>query len=456
MNQQPNILFVKFQVGAIHELPLLEAMQANILQSSEDEVLSHIAQNIGDLLLISIDNISDPLFCFIEEVKEQNQQLPIILFINKVTIAESVKLIKAGVSDILLAQLDLKELAPKLQNYLNEYQLKKKYFNKAAKTLLHDCYGMVGTSKVMRQLFQMLEQIAKSKATVLILGESGVGKELVAHAIHQSALAQGKFVDLNCGAIPNELLENELFGHERGAYTGAERRYIGSFERAKGGTLFLDEICEMNISLQVKMLRVLQEKHFYRVGGNEKIAVDVRILAATNRDIEKEVREGRFREDLYYRLNVIPIQVPALRERKEDIPMLVDYFMRHYASKNEKGMLEVHPEAMYALQHYAWPGNVRELENTIQRLVTLVQDQQLKPKHLPDYMLQQTHLQPQLDQLFANRSQDLQLGSLEDLEKQAIATTLQQLSGNLALAAKCLKIGQATLYRKIKKYGLSR
>ena len=317
--------------------------------------------------------------------------------------------------------------------------------------------GMVGQSPSMQEIFNMVRMVAKSNATVLITGDSGTGKELVAKAIHDlSPRNKKKLLDINCGAIPRELLENELFGHERGAYTGADKRYLGSCERADGGTLFLDEISEMDPLLQVKLLRFLQERSFVRIGGNESISVNVRIIAATNRDIVKDVKDGNFREDLYYRLNVVPIHIPPLRQRRDDVALLAKHFLDKYSSKNDKIFLDFSPQAIEALVNYDWPGNVRELENIIERAVVLHNDSRVKVSHLPPQLVKDREhasvshaTEPSMAPLDGQRVVPLEL-----VEKYAIETALKRCYGNVSEAARKLKIGQATLYRKIKLYGL--
>ena len=307
----------------------------------------------------------------------------------------------------------------------------------------------------MQEIFQTIQLVAKTGATVLILGESGTGKELVARAVHYHSTRVGrKFIDINCGAIPRELLENELFGHERGAFTGAERRYLGCCERADGGTLFLDEISEMDPVLQVKLLRFLQERSFMRIGGNESIKVDVRIIAATNKNLEKLVQEGKFREDLFYRLNVVPILMPPLRDRSEDIPLLAKHFLENFSHKNEKIFIDFSAEALQALMAYEWPGNVRELENAIERVVVLNNDTKVKLPHLPDFMqtVDQSAKRPAVPAVLKKEGGGVV--PLEVMERYLIEEALRQCTGNVAEAARKLQIGQATMYRKIKQYGL--
>jgi len=359
------------------------------------------------------------------------------------------------VNDFFVRPLNKEKLLNKIGRELHLYQLTKKVFMSTSSSLDDSHFeNMIGCSKQMQDNFQMISVVAKSNATVLITGESGVGKELVAKAVHRcSERAGSRFVDLNCGAIPKELLENELFGHEKGAFTGAHRRYQGSFETAHQGTLFLDEISEMDVMLQVKLLRVLQERTITRIGSNENIKVDARIIAATNRKIHKLIEDGLFREDLYYRLNVVNIDIPPLKERRDDVPLLAMHFLEYYSAKNNRIFLDFSNDAMEALINYDWPGNVRELENTIERLVVLHDSSQVKASHLPP------HIQNVDCAIgYSDEAQSLQgdgkIIPLEDLERQAIEAALMKFQGNITIAAKKLKIGQATLYRKVKKFGL--
>lgn len=410
------------------------------------------------VLVLSGEDVSG-LSQLIERMRNFDDNLPIIVVARSKSLEYAVGAMKAGAYDYLPMPVDGEKLRHTLRNAINLYDLTKRVF------LLESQMGwrggmddMIGHSQVMQEIFSMITMVAKSNATVLITGESGTGKELVARAIHNhSGRSRKTFLDINCGAIPRELLENELFGHERGAYTGADRRYIGSCERADGGTLFLDEISEMDPLLQVKLLRFLQERSFMRIGGNESIKVNVRIIAATNRDIQKEADEGRFREDLLYRLNVVPIHIPPLRERREDIPLLAKHFLDKYSAKNEKIFLDFAPQALDSLIAYEWPGNVRELENTIERVVVLNNDSRVKNAHLPNNIQEQSNLRKQAAVPMEPSMAPLDGGRiipLELVEKYAIESALRRCLGNVGEAARKLKIGQATLYRKIKHYGL--
>ncbi|WP_338035461.1 sigma-54 interaction domain-containing protein [Halalkalibacter alkaliphilus] len=307
-----------------------------------------------------------------------------------------------------------------------------------------------GRSPVLKEAINLSNKVAKTDAAVLITGESGVGKELFAEGIHKAGNRSNKpFVAINCGAIPNALFESELFGYEQGAFTGAIKGgKKGKFDAAKGGTIFLDEVGEMPLELQVKLLRVLQEKHYYRVSGNEAIPTDVRIIAATNRDLEKMIDEGSFREDLYYRLNVISISIPPLRERIEDVPELIQLFLTEFSLKYAMPIPEVSPEVMYSFIQHPWQGNIRQLRNIIERVIILANDNEvIKPHHLPKNFMKE-HKPPALQRQFEN------IEKINGQGEEEIQYALQKTYGNKAAAAKLLGISRATLYNKLKKYEL--
>jgi DNA-binding NtrC family response regulator len=425
-----------------------------------DELLSEISKEPPDAVVFNLKS-SPGMDCLgvLQEIRTLEEHLPLFILAPNSDVATAVGFMKAGATNFLLLPASMQGFHEEIRKASQMYRLAGRvYQEERVQPAKGDFFGMVGQSSKMQENFKMMAKVAKTNATVLIQGESGTGKELVAKAIHVlSGRSKNKFIDLNCGAIPHELLENELFGHERGAYTGAERRYLGSFERANKGTVFLDEIGEMHPSLQVKILRVLQEKSFQRVGGSEKVSVDVRVVTATNRDLQKEVNQGRFREDLYYRLNVVPITLPPLRERTEDIPWLARHFLNIYSLKNDKIFLDFHPEAMEAFINYPWPGNVRELENTIERVVVLSNDSQVKLKHLPDYLQKIERTVRWVHEAVPKPGDDgKDVMSLEQVEKSAIASALRKCDGNVLEAARRLKVGQATLYRKIRKFGISK
>lgn len=451
------LLIVADQPPSARLVEYLRKLGWTVKQAKPTEFATVMSLEAPDAILLQATNNVTLLRQHVDVVSGFDDNLPVLVLSDKSDVALAVELVRQGAYDYFTEPLDLERLQMSLAHAVRLYHLTKKVF------LLENQMGwrgqfdsIIGHSAKMQEIFQLVSSVAKSNATVLITGDSGTGKELVARALHRhSPRNQKRFIDLNCGAIPRELLENELFGHERGAYTGADRLYIGCCERANGGTLFLDEICEMDPSLQVKILRLLQERSFMRVGGNDKIEVDVRFIAATNRDVVEEVKSGRFREDLYYRLNVVTIHVPPLRERSEDIPLLAKHFLEKITRKNEKIFVDFHPDALMCLMNYDWPGNVRELENAIERVVVLHNDTQVKVKHLP------LHIQTikrransgagdATGLIGANQS----IVPLDLIEKYAIEAALQKCVGNVGEAAKKLKIGQATLYRKIRQYGL--
>ena len=314
--------------------------------------------------------------------------------------------------------------------------------------------NIIGESKRMIDVFSSIDLVSQTKATVLLRGESGTGKELVAHAIHyQSERANNSFVKVSCASLPETLLESELFGHEKGAFTGAYATKLGRFELANGGTIFLDEIGEISKTMQVKLLRVLQEKEFERVGGTETIRIDIRLISATNKDLEKEVREGRFREDLYYRLNVISVFLPALRERKEDLPLLVKFFLEKSNAENRKGIKHLSSDAWDHVMSYSWPGNVRELENAIERAVIICQRDTIQREHFPIDL--QAKIAPlSSDEAEIEKSGNL-LAAVESLERKMILQALQKTAGNKRKASKILGITERILGYKINKYGVS-
>jgi DNA-binding NtrC family response regulator len=310
--------------------------------------------------------------------------------------------------------------------------------------------NILGNHPSMQRVLKMVAQVAPSRATVLVHGESGTGKELIAQAIHQSSpRANAPFVRLNCAALAETLLESELFGHERGSFTGATGRREGRFMQADGGTLFLDEVSEIPLGVQVKLLRFLQEKTFERVGGNEELTVDVRIVAATNRDLKQAVAEGRFREDLYYRLNVVQIDVPPLRARKSDIPLLASHFLRKYATENDKAVSGFTDESLRALTTYAWPGNVRELENAIERAVVMTEQREIRVEDLP------LGSAPSGPSGATDLSMLVPGISMTELERLAILQTLEAVNGNTLEAAKLLGISRRKIQYRLREWGVT-
>jgi two-component system response regulator HydG len=383
------------------------------------------------------------------QIKKMSPSIPIIMMTAYASIKTAVEALKSGAYDYLTKPLDIDELKILVKKALEHYRLQEEnVFLKERLADRFDFSKIIGKSRRMKELFENLSLIAPSDATILIYGESGTGKELVANAIHQnSPRAQKPFIKVSCAALPETLLESELFGHERGAFTGALARKAGRFQLADGGTLFLDEVNVMSATTQVKLLRVLQEREFEPLGSAKTIHVDIRLITATNKELEAEVKEGRFREDLFYRLNVVPIHLPPLRERKDDIPLLAEHFFRLYQEKNRKSIKGFLPKIIDTLMRYDWPGNIRELENVIERAVLLCRSEYVSPKDLPSpFQGEQIGEQPIIS---------IPPGmTLEELEKEAILQTLEENGGNRTQTAQILGISRKTLQNKLKEYGL--
>jgi two-component system response regulator HydG len=363
-----------------------------------------------------------------------------------------VEALKKGAYDYLTKPLDFDELRLTMERAMDHSQLKEE--NRLLRETLgshFDRQNIIGRSTAMVKLLETVAQVAPSEATVLITGDSGTGKELIAGAIHfNSPRKDGPFVKVNCAAITETLLESELFGHEKGAFTGAHRLKEGRFRQADGGSLFLDEVSEMSLGMQVKLLRALQEREITRVGGEEVIKVDVRVIAATNKDLIQDIESERFREDLYYRLNVVTLKVPLLRERKEDIPLLAQHFLSAFAEKNRKHIKGFTPQAMDQLLKYDWPGNVRELMNAVERAVVLSRSEYLDEQDLPLIIKDALPDEEKSPSRYAVPA-DL---PLEDVEKATILKTLESTNGNKSEAARRLGITRKTLHKKLKKYGM--
>jgi len=380
-------------------------------------------------------------------VLDENPAIPVIMMTGYSSVETVVEALRFRAYDYLTKPLDFDKLRLTLERALEHSRLKAE--NKILREAMTD-QAILGRSAAMRELADMINTVAPSDATVLITGESGTGKELVARAIQRAGSRRDKpFVTINCAALSETLLESELFGHEKGAFTGADRRREGRFVQADGGTLFLDEIGELPLLLQAKLLRALQHGEIQRVGSDVTLTVDVRVIAATNRDLRHEAAEGRFREDLFYRLNVIGLEVPPLRARREDIPVLATAFLQRFAVANRKELKGFTPQAMSALTHYAWPGNVRELENAVERAVILCAGPFVDERDLPLAVREKDGRQPAAGTGTAAGGNL----SLEEVEKQAILATLHAVDDNKSEAARRLGITRATLHNKLRRYG---
>ena len=388
----------------------------------------------------------------LNEIKAFNPAIPVLIMTAYSSVDVAVEAMKLGAYDYLTKPLNFDELKLTLERALEHKRLSEE--NRHLRETVSSgqpLSGIIGTSSAMREVTEMVKVVAPTEATVLITGESGTGKELIARAIHSASNRKKRpLVTINCAALSETLLESELFGHEKGAFTGADRRRDGRFMQADKGTIFLDEIGEISMPMQAKLLRAVQEREIQRVGSDTVQSVDVRILAATNRDLKAEVEAGRFREDLYYRLHVMVLRLPALRERQDDVPLLANFFLERFAEKNRKTLKGFTPLAMDMLIRHPWPGNVRELENTVERAVILSMGEYVTEKELPASMVEQYEPDGPA------RERDGQIGGkpLEDVQKLAILATLEQTGGNKSEAAKILEITRTTLNNKLKKYGL--
>ena len=393
-----------------------------------------------DLKMPGMDGIET-----MQKIKEINKDLPVIIITAYATVNTAVESMKQGAYDYIVKPFDPEEVSHLIRKIISHQQLLQEniLLRQELKRVYH-FRDIVGKNYKMQEIFELIRTVADSDASVLILGESGTGKELIARAIHYSSRrAEKPFVSVSCSALPESLLESELFGYEKGAFTGAVRDKPGRFEEANKGTLFLDEVGEMKPETQLHLLRVLQEREIRRLGGTGVIKVDVRIIAATNKDLERAVKEGSFREDLYYRLNVVTIQLPPLREREDDIPLLAERFLMKYNIKNNRNLEGISPKAIALLVQYHWPGNVRELENVIERAVVITKHRIIQPEDLPPHI-----------QSF-QESKGIQPRKLKEVEKEHIQHTLEENKWNISKTSKVLGIDRSTLYKKIRQYGLS-
>ncbi len=437
---------------------LLSRKNYNVVTAqSKAEALSFTqAQQNFDLALVDLQLPDGNGLELLNAIKITNPKCQFIVLTGFATIETAIEATKMGAFHFLTKPFEVEELIGLVDKAFDHQRLEEE--NKNLKNQLKQKYkfdNIIGSSEPIMSVLEMIEKVSTSDSTVLVKGESGTGKELVARALHyNSNRASKRLIPVNCGAIPAELLESELFGHVKGAFTGAVANRIGRFELAHEGTIFLDEIGEMSPTLQVKLLRVLQEKQFEPVGSTKTLEVDARIIAATNIDLEKAVEEGRFREDLFYRLNVIPIQIPALRERNSDIPLLFHHFIQIFNSTKNKNIQGVSPEAMDILTHYPWPGNVRELENLVERISILKGSGIIQPYDLPEKYLSKRvlTLMPSAD--MADSGVDFN-SAVDAFENSLILKALEKTNWNRNQAANLLKLNRTTLVEKIKKKGLA-
>ncbi|RLB36383.1 MAG: sigma-54-dependent Fis family transcriptional regulator [Deltaproteobacteria bacterium] len=447
---KPKILIVDDEPIALQNLEhimLKEGYEVLALESGV-EAIKRLEKTEFDLVLTDLKMQPIDGLQILEHAKDLHPDTEVILITAYATVDTAVEAMKKGAYHYISKPFKLDEVRHTVRTALEKRQLKKEVTELRAKVKEHDQLPMIiGKSPKILALQDTIKQIAPTDCNVLILGETGTGKELVARAIHAlSPRAEARFLAFNCGAFSEELLANELFGHEKEAFTGARGVKKGLLEAASGGTVLLDEIGDMPLPMQVKLLRVLQEKRLIRVGGTEEIPVDIRVLAATNKDLKKEVRKGTFRQDLYYRLNVITIEVPALTDRRDDIPLLAYHFLKKFSNAQNKAVEKISDQVMDILMAYEFPGNVRELENIIERAVALCEGDTVQPKHLPPDLQQFT--------LRVHRPKQRDFLTLEEQEKEYISWILTKTKGNKTKAAEILGIDRVSLWRKLKKYKL--
>ena len=400
------------------------------------EAVERVREHVFDLVLCDVRMAEMDGIETLKEIKALNPAIPILIMTAYSSVETAVEALKAGALDYLIKPLDFDSLQDTLEKALAHTRNAGVESPSASAAQ----FGMIGESPAMQHLLTEIAMVAPSDATVLIHGDSGTGKELVVRALHaSSARSEKPLITLNCAALNESLLESELFGHEKGAFTGADKRREGRFVEADGGTLFLDEIGDISPMMQVRLLRVIQEREVQRVGSNQTISVDVRLIAATHRDLAAEVSAGRFRQDLYYRLNVVTIEMPPLCQRREDIPLLAEHFRQRFAERNRKAVKGFTPQAMDLLIHYAWPGNIRELENAIERAVVLLTGEYISERELP----------LAIAATLVNVDDNREIQPLVDVEKEVILAALEKTGGNKTEAARQLGITRKTLLAKL-------
>jgi len=467
MEKRSSILLIEDDENIASSLQLVLANEGYQVHVSRrgDEGLARAQQQPVDLVVTDLKLPGLNGIELIRQLHAAQPRLPLILMTAHGTSETAIEATKFGAYDYLVKPFEMEELLDTVERAVAASRLMTTRVEIGAAETAND--AIVGNSRAMQGIYKEIGRVAPKPVNVLIRGETGTGKELIARAIYQhSARAQAPFIAINCAAIPETLLESELFGHERGAFTGADLRRIGRFEQAHGGTLFLDEIGDMTPATQVKLLRVLQTQTIHRLGGRETIAVDVRVIAATHRDLESAIHDKQFREDLFYRLNVAVINLPPLRDRHEDIPELVRFFLRKYASDLGVTDPAIQPEAIELLQHHRWPGNVRELENFIRKLLLLSQDFTITPKHVRELLTQgravESTLQPSLSTAVSELLAQAERGEINDAhsrllemaERELLTQAIQHAGHNQARAARWLGLSRFTVRQKLTQFGL--
>jgi len=450
MSRKPVVLIVEDEKNTREGLDRALRRSYSTLQAdSGKQALEMLRANTVDILLSDLRMPAMDGLALIQQALRLDPKPICILLTAYGTIETAVEAMKSGAYDFLTKPVNLDQLDIILQRAVRSRSLEQE--NRNLRQQLNRKFGLeniIGVSPVMETVYEMIRQVAPTRATVLIQGESGTGKELVAHALHNlSAREHGPFIPVHCAALPRPLLEAELFGHEKGAFTGASERRLGRFELAEGGTLFLDEISDVDPAIQVKLLRVLEERRFERIGGQQTLDADIRLIAATNRDLESMVNEGKFRQDLFYRLNVVRIVLPPLRDRLDDIPVLTRHFVKELAAENNKEIEDIAPDVLDVFMSYSWPGNVRELRNVVERMIVLARTRKLTVRDIPPPIRDN-------EDAGSPRSGLRPATTMKEAHKQMIVAALKSAGGNRTRAAKQLGISRRTLHRKLKEYNL--
>jgi two-component system response regulator HydG len=449
---KPKILVVDDDASHRQMLDAVLSGEGYEISHADDgrSAVAAVEERFYDLILMDVRMSNLGGLEALKLIKEMSPGIPIVIMTAYASVSTAVEALKSGAYDYLTKPLDIEELKVQVNKALHHRRLEEE--NIHLKERLGDRFhftNIIGRGAAMKKLFETMALAAPTEATVLIVGESGTGKELIANAIHENSPRRARpFIKVNCAALPETLLESELFGHEKGAFTGALARKQGRFHLAHTGSIFLDEIAEMSPATQAKILRVLQEREFESIGSTQTVKVDTRVITATNKNLAEEMQRGRFRQDLFYRLNVLTLEVPPLRDRREDIPLLAEYFLKRYAEKNRRHFKGFSPRAMDALMRHSWPGNVRELENVVERAVIMGRGDVITSAEFPDELRE-------LDEEAGEVGVELRPGrSLKDVEREMILRTLEETGGNRTHASRILGISRRSLQLKLKAWGM--
>lgn len=436
------------------ELYLTEEGYEVITALTGTEGLNKFVENAPEVIILDIRLPDVDGFAVLEDLREEEENVKVIMMTAHHDMESTINAMKCGAFDYIHKPIDVDELDITIKKAVKCLEMEKKIDGLLMEPSRHFKVGdIIGSTKEMREIFKTIGIVSQSRTTVLIQGESGTGKELIAKVIHHNTSRDEPYIAVNCSAIVETLLESELFGHEKGSFTGAFSRKLGKFELARHGTVFLDEISEMSLNLQAKLLRILQEMEFERVGGKDRIRVHARIIAATNKDLKSMVREGRFRDDLFYRLNIVAITLPPLRERKDDIPVLVDYLLAKINIDLHKRIVGVSDEMMENFQRYRWPGNVRELENLLVRASVVAKGQILVRSDFPD-LVEEIRPEPEPSEMTVERTVGGRLPTLDDIEEEYIRKVIRESGKNKGEICEILGISRPTFERKLEKYGI--